>query len=307
MTTIDNTIIHTPIMVKEIVEHVPDGAKLYVDGTAGHGGHIAAIAASGRLATGADIIAVDRDAIMLQKCRQQTVDVTKDFSVNYVQDTYANIQTIYNNLETHNGIDFILLDIGVNMEHFKDGKRGFSIHEEASLDMRFDTRSGETAADLLNTGSKEILVDAFIKYGDFSEKSAVFFYDRIVERRRMKPFTTTTDFVDFLYSIGVRKGQLPVLFQCLRIITNQELEQFETFLQDFPSCLSIGGRCALITFHSIEDRIAKYAFKELADNGTPDGKKFVLVNKKVIAPHYTEVQKNRASRSAKLRIIERVG
>ena len=294
-------IIHTPIMVKEIIDHLPESATLYVDGTAGHGGHIAAIAASGKLATHADIIAVDRDAIMLQKCRQQTVEAAKTYNLSYVQESYAKMLSLL-----PKPADFILLDIGVNMEHFKDGQRGFSIHEDAPLDMRFDTRSGETAADLLNTGNKETLVGAFMKYGDFSEKSATFFYERIIEKRKEKPFVTTSGFVDFLYSIGVRKNQLPVLFQCLRIVVNQELDQLENFLRDMPKCLAVGGRCAIMTFHSTEDRIVKYAFKELADNGSSDGKKFTLVNKKVIAPHYTEAQRNRAARSAKLRFIERV-
>ena len=87
-------IIHTPIMVKEIIEHVPADATFYIDGTAGHGGHIWAIAQSGKLATHADIIAVDRDAIMLEKCRQQTADIQKDFAIQYIQDTYAHISTI---------------------------------------------------------------------------------------------------------------------------------------------------------------------------------------------------------------------
>ncbi len=289
------TLIHTPIMVKEIIDNLPNQCQLYVDGTAGHGGHIAAIAASGKLATHASIYAVDRDAAMLEKARTQTADLS--YTMHYIHNSYANIKTILWDQKA----DFILLDIGVNMEHFKDGNRGFSIHEDAPLDMRFDTTQWDTAADLVNTGSKELLVWAFMKYGDFSEKSATFFYDRLVERRATKPIITTADFVDFWYSIGVRKNQLPVLFQCLRIITNQELEQLEDFLRDMPDCLAPWGRCALITFHSTEDRIVKYAFKALADS-----EKFSLVNKKVIAPHYTEVQKNRAARSAKLRVIEKL-
>ncbi len=294
-----NDIQHTPIMVKEIVSHVPEGCTLYVDGTAGHGWHVAAIAASGRLADDAHIIAIDRDGQMLAKAREILVSVMsrQKWSVMYVQDTYANITSIIADKK----IDFILLDIWVNMEHFKDGSRGFSVHEDAPLDMRFDTRSGETAADILNTSDKQLLMHMFAQYGDFSPKSSEYFTDHIIEYRKKELFTTTKQLVDFLYSIGVRKNQLPIMFQCLRIQTNQELKQLEIFLETFPDTIAVWWRCAIMTFHSTEDRIVKYAFKALEEKWN-----FKLVNKKVIAPHYTEIQKNRAARSAKLRIIERV-
>jgi 16S rRNA (cytosine1402-N4)-methyltransferase len=125
------------------------------------------------------------------------------------------------------------------MEHFKDGTRGFSIHEDASLDMRFDIRNGQTAADILNTFDKEALSTMFVQYGDFSPKSSEYFADHIIETRKKELFTTTKKLVDFLYSIGVRKNQLPIIFQCLRIQTNQELKQLEIFLQTFPECLAI--------------------------------------------------------------------
>ena len=314
-----NDIKHTPIMVKEIVSHVPENCKLYVDGTAGHGWHIAAITASGKLAEDAHIVAIDRDGQMLAKAREILVSVMsrQKWSVMYVQDTYANIGSILKDMDPGSSpgwqsispgwqgstkkIDFILLDIWVNMEHFKDGSRGFSIHEDAPLDMRFDTRSGETAGDILNTYDKVELIRMFVQYGDFSPKSSEYFTDHIIENRKKEPFSTTKQFVDFLYGIWVRKNQLPIIFQCLRIQTNQELKQLEIFLQTFPDTIAVWGRCAIMTFHSTEDRIVKYAFKALEEKW-----KFKLVNKKVIAPHYTEVQKNRASRSAKLRIIEKV-
>lgn len=303
-----NDIQHTPIMVKEIVSHVPENCTLYVDGTAGHGWHIAAIVASGKLADDAHIIAIDRDGQMLAKARETLVSMMsrQKWSVMYVQDTYANLDSILKNSSTSSSrakwqIGFILLDIWVNMEHFKDGSRGFSVHEDAPLDMRFDTRSGNTAADILNKSDKETLMHIFIQYGDFSPKSSEYFSDHIIEYRAKELFTGTKELVDFLYSIGVRKNQLPIIFQCLRIQTNQELKQLELFLERFPDCLAAWGRCAIMTFHSTEDRIVKYAFKALEEKWN-----FILINKKVIVPHYTEVQKNRAARSAKLRIIEKI-
>lgn len=293
-----NDIQHTPIMVKEIVSHVPDNCTLYVDGTAGHWWHVAAIAASGKLAEDGHIIAIDRDGQMLAKAREILVSLLsrQKWSVMYVQDTYANIAEIIGDKK----IDFILLDIWVNMEHFKDWTRWFSVHEDAPLDMRFDMTNWETAADILNTYDKVELIRMFVQYGDFSPKSSEYFADHILANRNKEPFTTTKKLVDFLYWIGVRKNQLPIVFQCLRIQTNQELKQLELFLERFPECIASWGRCAIMTFHSTEDRIVKYAFKALEEKWD-----FKLVNKKVIVPHYTEVQKNRAARSAKLRIIEK--
>jgi 16S rRNA (cytosine1402-N4)-methyltransferase len=140
------------------------------------------------------------------------------------------------------------------------------VHEDAPLDMRFDTREGRTAADILNTYSAGDLIHMFITYGDFSPKSSDYFATHIIEHRNKKPFVATKDLIDSLYSIGVRKNQLPIIFQCLRIETNQELAQLEVFLKAFPNVLALGGRCAIITFHSTEDRIVKYAFKALDES-----------------------------------------
>ena len=125
------------------------------------------------------------------------------------------------------------------MEHFKDGSRGFSVHEDAPLDMRFDTRSGETAADILNKYDKLELIRMFIQYGDFSPKSSEYFTDHIIEYRKKEQFKTTKQLVDFFYGIGVRKNQLPIIFQCLRIQTNQELKQLEIFLETFPNTIAV--------------------------------------------------------------------
>ncbi|MBP6086383.1 16S rRNA (cytosine(1402)-N(4))-methyltransferase [Patescibacteria group bacterium] len=173
---------------------------------------------------------------MLAKARETLVSVmTRPAgSLMYVQDTYANLPSIVQDKK----IDFILLDIGVNMEHFKDGTRGFSVHEDAPLDMRFDTREGQTAADIVNTADKQTLMHMFVQYGDFAPKSAEYFTDNMIEARKKEPILTTKQLIDFFYGIGVRKNQLPVIFQCLRIQTNQELEQLETFLKVFPDCLA---------------------------------------------------------------------
>jgi 16S rRNA (cytosine1402-N4)-methyltransferase len=195
----------------------------------------------------------------------------------------------------------MLLDLGVNMEHFKDGERGFSINTDAPLDMRFNKGNPLTAREIVNTYSSEKLAEILILYGDYSPKSAEYLAKAIVESRKKHPLETTQQLKEVLHTLHCNQKKIAVIFQVLRIETNKELQQLEIFLKTFGEPLKIGGRCAIMTYHSIEDRIVKNAFKALAEGG-----KFQLVNKKVIQPHYTEVQRNKAARSAKLRIIEKI-
>lgn len=149
------TIQHTPIMVKEIIDMIPPKCLISVDGTAGHGGHIIASILNNKITPYGQIIAIDRDAQMLAKAQINIENMLQDhpgtkLDIAYIQDSYARIAEIV----PKQGVDFLLLDIGVNMEHFKDGSRGFSVHEDALLDMRFDTRKGQTAGDILNSAEK---------------------------------------------------------------------------------------------------------------------------------------------------------
>ena len=195
----------------------------------------------------------------------------------------------------------MLLDLGVNLEHFKDGSRGFSIKSDAPLDMRFDTSKWQPASHLINKWSKEELEEMLVKYGDFTPRNAEYVVKWIIEKRKKIPIETTSDLTWALHELGFWDKRIAVIFQAIRIQTNHELDQLETFLKDFWNCLNIWGKCAIMTYHSIEDRMTKIAFKELGESWN-----FHLVNKKVIQPNYKEVEANKAARSAKLRIIERV-
>jgi 16S rRNA (cytosine1402-N4)-methyltransferase len=195
----------------------------------------------------------------------------------------------------------MLLDLGVNMEHFKDGERGFSINTDAPLDMRFSKENPRTAQEIVNTYPSEKLEKILTLYGDFSPKTSEYLVKGILEERKKHPITTTGQLKELLHTLHCNQKKVAVVFQVLRIETNKELDQLEIFLKNFGEQLPLGGRCAIITYHSIEDRITKNAFKALAESGT-----FQLVNKKVIQPHYTEVQHNKAARSAKLRVIEKI-
>lgn len=160
----------------------------------------------------------------------------------------------------------MLLDLGVNMEHFKDGERGFSINTDAPLDMRFNRSSGNTAKDIVNTYSSEKLEKMLTTYGDFSPHNAEYLAKGIIEARKKKLIETTFQFTDLLRSLHINQKKIAVIFQALRIETNKELEQLEIFLQTFGEQVQIGGRCAIMTYHSIEDRITKNAFKALAES-----------------------------------------
>ena len=291
---------HIPVLAQEIYDHMPDHRTRSFDGTFGHGGHAQFFLTSEstkRPIENLQIIGTDVDTAMIAKAQSLTSDFKDQISI--LHSSYAKIDKI---AQENWLFDFELLDLGVNLEHFKDGSRGFSIKTDAPLDMRFDqSKNPITARDWLQTVKPELLESSLQEYGDFSPKTAEYLTKLICEQRRKSAFETTFQLKDFLLSHHFNQKKIAIIFQVIRIMVNHELEQLETFLQAFPQTLKIGGRCAIITYHSIEDRITKLAFKKLDESWH-----FKLVNKKVIVPHYTEVLKNKAARSAKLRIIEKI-
>lgn len=291
---------HIPVLASEIYNHMPTKRTLSFDGTFGHGGHAQYFLSQESTKRPLDqlqIIGTDIDTAMITKAQSLTVNFQKNISI--LHTSYANISEISQKVWL---FDFELLDLGVNLEHFKDGKRGFSIKTDAPLDMRFDqSKNPITAQTWLQTSKAETIATALQTYGDFSPKTADYLTKLIIEQRKKSDFSTTFQLKDFLLAHHFNQKKIAVIFQVIRIMVNQELAQLERFLEVFPETLKSGGRCAIITYHSIEDRITKIAFKKLAESWL-----FTLVNKKVIAPHYTEVQRNKAARSAKLRIIEKI-
>lgn len=218
--------------------------------------------------------------------------------IRYIQSSYADLERI----STESGIaqfDRMLLDIGVNMDHFKTAERGFSIKMDGPLDMRFDTSEGITASQRLARVKDADLRQALMDYSDFRPKVIDTFIKYFYQNKAI--FTTTHQLVQFLQDAGMNQKMIAIVFQVIRIVINGELDELQTFLTHFPKYLAVGGRCAFLTFHSIEDRMVKLAFKQLVDTGT-----YQLINKHVIKPSRAEQQRNKASRSCKLRVIERV-
>lgn len=287
----------------------------YVDATVGGGGH------AGRIAKGLGedglLIAFDQDKDAL-KAAKERLSIYKE----RIQFIHSNFRGLKGELEKLGAphIDGILFDLGVSSPQLDRGERGFSYQADAPLDMRMNQEMKLTAGEIVNTWSYSDLVSIFFKYGE--EKFSKQIARKIEEHRKTEEICTTHQLVEIIKE-GIpaparRKGGHPAkrIFQALRIAVNDELEAFNDALHQAAETVEIGGRIAVITFHSLEDRICKQAFKKWSTAKEtprnlpviPEGHEapFKLVNKKPITASETELSDNRRSRSAKLRIAEKV-
>lgn len=302
---------HISVLLNETIEGLaikPEG--IYVDGTAGGAGHSRKIAE--KLTTGR-LIAIDRDPDAVQVATERL----KGFNATVVQANYSEIASILRELEI-DGVDGILLDLGVSSHQLDTGERGFSYNINAPLDMRM-SQSGISAKDIVNEYSQEQLSKIIFEYGE--EKFARKIADNIIKERQEKPIETTFELAEIIKkSIPAKfkreKNPCKKTFQAIRIAVNGELDHLSNCIDDAFDCLNSGGRLAIITFHSLEDRIVKQHFAELCKGcicppdfpqcvcgRTPRGK---LINRKPIEASEQEIEANNKSRTAKLRIIERI-
>ena len=306
---------HYPVLLEECLDALkirPDG--IYLDGTLGRAGHSREIAK--RLTTGR-LICVDRDQAALDAAQERLHDVME--RVTLVHSNYDKIQEILNGLSIQ-GVDGMLFDLGVSSPQLDDSARGFSYMNDAPLDMRMDRSEGMTAADVVNTWSQEELRRILSQYGE--ERYAGPIAAAIVRRRQQKPIETTLELVEIVKS-GMpgkawKEKQHPAKrsFQAIRIAVNDELASVERMLQAAVPRLNRGGRLAVITFHSLEDRIVKTSLAAFAKGCTcpPDFPVCVcgktpdvrLIGRKPILPSERELEKNPRSRSAKLRVAEKL-
>ena len=306
---------HISVVLEESVAGLnirPGG--IYIDGTTGGGGHSAAIAE--RL-EGGRLICVDKDDYALKQAAQRLLPWQE--RITFVQDDFCNLARILDRLGI-TAIDGLLLDLGVSSFQLDDAERGFSYMKEAPLDMRMDQRAGPTAAELINTYEERQLADLIFRYGE--ERHARRIAAAIVQRREQVPIETTTELADLIRAAmpaaARREAQHPAkrTFQALRIEVNNELGIIEQTLRDAAARMNEGGRIAVITFHSLEDRIVKETFAALAQGCTCPrdfpvcvcGKKpqLRIVTRKPLTPSAQELEHNHRSRSAKLRIAERL-
>ena len=306
---------HRPVLLDECIQALnirPDG--IYLDGTLGRAGHSREIAR--RLHTGR-LICVDRDDAALEAARER-LGPWMD-RVTLVHSNFDRVDEILNELGIP-GADGMLFDLGVSSPQLDDGARGFSYMADAPLDMRMDREEGLTAADVVNTWSQEELKRILFQYGE--ERYAPQIAGAIVRRREEGPIRTTLELVDIIKSAmparALKEKQHPAKrsFQAIRIAVNDELGSVERMLERAVPRLNKGGRLAVITFHSLEDRIVKTGFADFARGCTcpPDFPVCVcgktpdirLVNKKPILPSQRELEENPRSRSAKLRVAEKL-
>ncbi len=307
--------IHRPVLLEECVEALnirPDG--VYLDGTLGRGGHSEQIVK--RLASGR-LICVDRDQAALDAARERLAPWVD--RVTLIHSNFDRVDEILDELSLP-GVDGMLFDLGVSSPQLDDGTRGFSYMADAPLDMRMDRDEGLTAASVVNTWPQEELKRILSQYGE--ERYAPQIAGAIVRSRADKPIATTLELVEVVKSAmpgkALREKQHPAkrTFQAIRIAVNDELACVERMLQRAVPRLNRGGRLAVITFHSLEDRIVKTGLAGFARGCTcpPDfpicvcGKtpQVRLVNKKPILPGEQEIEENPRARSAKLRVAEKL-
>ncbi|MDE6796972.1 MAG: 16S rRNA (cytosine(1402)-N(4))-methyltransferase RsmH [Ruminococcus sp.] len=303
---------HVPVMLEKCIDGLairPDG--IYVDGTAGGAGHSSAIAK--RLGGNGRLISIDRDpdAVAVATERLSVYPVAQ-----VVQNNYSNIRQVLDSLSIGQ-VDGILLDLGVSSYQLDEGSRGFSYHVEAPLDMRME-KNGISAYDIVNTYSQQELARIIFEYGEekFSRRIA----ENIVKSREVSPVETTLQLADIIRNSVPQKARreknpCKKTFQAIRIAVNGEFEHLSKGLDEAFYSLRTGGRLAVITFHSLEDRLVKQRFAgwcrgcicppdfpQCVCGHKPQGR---LINRKPLEAAPSELEINTRSRSAKLRIIER--
>ena len=308
---------HKPVMLAECIEALdikPNG--IYLDGTMGGGGHSREIAK--RLTAGGRLIAVDRDADAHEAARERLREYID--RVTFIRDDFKNACADLDELGI-GGLDGVLLDLGVSSWQLDSAERGFSYMKDAPLDMRMDRSAGESAYEVVNGYTESELVRILREYGE--EKLAGRIAARIVREREKAPIRTTLQLAELVagcYPAATRhKFGNPAkrTFQAIRIEVNGELEGLSEAVAALAGRLVRGGRMAVITFHSLEDRIVKNAFRQMSLSCTcpPDFpvcvcgkvKEVELVNSKPITASAAELRENPRAESAKLRIIRRTG
>ncbi len=295
---------HIPVLLKEVIEGLkinPDG--IYVDCTFGGGGHSRAIL--NELSSNGRLFVFDQD----ETARQNLPD---DKRVIFIQQNFRYLQRF---LRVHKiaVVDGILADLGVSSHQFNEADRGFSTRFDAELDMRMDIRQQATAADILNKYSEIQLHKIFEKYGEVTNSKTL--AKTIIEQRAVTPIKTISQFKQLVHHIvkGNPNKYFAQVFQALRIEVNDEMGALKEMLQQSLLVLKPGGRIAVITFHSLEDRMVKNFFKQGSFDeiqpddvyGTKKESPFLVITKKPIVPGEKEIKENTRSRSSKLRIAEK--
>lgn len=302
----EESVYHVPVLLQEVVESLQvreDG--VYVDATFGGGGHSKAILA--KLGPSGKLIVFDQDAAAQQ-------NVPDDDRILFVPHNFRHLQRMLR-LHKVTQVDGILADLGVSSHQFDEPDRGFSIRFDGDLDMRMDKRQELTAFDVISRYSEQQLHKLFEQYGEVTNSKTL--ARTIVALRANVSMKTIANFKQALHSVvkGNPNRYFAQVFQALRIEVNDELGALKELLQQVPAILKPGGRVAVITFHSLEDRLVKNFFKkgsfEEEEDTNPFGQNTIspsltVITKKPVVPGEAELRKNPRSRSSKLRVAEKI-
>ncbi|MGD9760856.1 MAG: 16S rRNA (cytosine(1402)-N(4))-methyltransferase RsmH [Candidatus Izemoplasmatales bacterium] len=302
---------HIPVLLKETIELLnikPNG--VYVDMTLGGGGHSEAILE--KLVNG-KLFGFDQDIFAIEKANER---LSKYNNFQAINDNFINAKNRLNDLGITK-VDGIVFDLGVSSFQFDMPERGFSYRFDAPLDMRMDQTAKTDAFEVINNYEYEDLLKIFFEYGE--EKYSRFIAKNIIKKRQISPIKTTFELVDIIKEslpnkeLNKKGHPAKKVFQALRIEVNRELEILEESLNNAIDLLEVGGRLAVITFHSLEDRICKQLFRNLSTIDIPKGLAIIveekplitLVNRKVLTSGQDELDLNNRAHSAKLRVIEK--
>ena len=294
-------IIHTPVMLNEVISFMPNTFNdiITIDATLGEGGHSEVLAQKSNTLYG---IERDKEILTIAKNRLSQYN-----NIHYINTTYDKI--IDNIKEEHIGhVSFILFDLGVSLFHFKSANRGFSFKDESSLDMRLGIND-KTAFDVINKYSEKDLADVLFNYGEI--KNSRYLSECIVNARKTKEISTAKELENIIFHSTKKEKRYgsihpaTLVFQAIRIEVNDELNILKKALENLPKILGFGGRVVFMSYHSLEDRIVKQYLKSNEKRKNSDGI-FKLVNKHILTPSEAEIQNNPPSRSAKVRVAEKV-
>lgn len=300
MTDANLTTVHVSVLLDETVEglNLAPG-KVVVDGTLGGGGH--AIEIARRVGSSGVVVGIDRDSRALDRVDRRVADLNENLQVKTFFANYCDFDAALECVGVEQ-VDGFVLDLGLSSDQLADRSRGFSFDSDGDLDLRFDTTEGAPAFELLNRWKVDQIADVIYKYGE--ERMSRRIAREIVERRAEKPLRTAKELAEICRRCDPtppwnrRIDPATRTFQALRIAVNDELGSLETFLKKFSKYLRPGGRAAIISFHSLEDRLVKNYFRDAED--------LKVVTRKPIVATEDELERNPRSRSAKLRIAEKV-
>ena len=303
---------HYPVLISEIIQNLkPENNKRYLDCTFGAGGYTQAILAN----SDCSVTAIDQDPNVLKYAKNLQTIYKKRFE--FIEGNFANAKELLNG----NQYDGIVLDLGVSSMQLDEGERGFSFMRDGELDMRMNNTSGYSAADFIANASEAEIADVIYKYGEEVQSRQI--AKRIVEERQKEPIISTLKLAETIRSaMHYRKAKIDPAtktFQAIRIYVNKELESLELFLNSLSELLKPGARILIVSFHSLEDTIVKSFFKDHSakkiarskysknPENTDVTKWLRVITKKPILPTNGEIKENHRSRSARLRVAEKIG